>query len=38
MRMSKINELPQLLNIFGGTGGIIGIIKESLDFISVLTT
>lgn len=36
IRKYRIDELPQLINIFLGVGGIIGTTKENLDFISVL--
>lgn len=36
LRKTSLDELPQIINIIKGVGGIIGTTKENLDFISVL--
>lgn len=36
IRRCRLDELPQLIDILVGVGGIIGTTKENLDFISVL--
>ncbi len=35
MRDTKLDELPQLLNVFLGDSGIIGTTKKNLDFTRV---
>lgn len=37
LRMSSLDELPQIFNIFTGDRGIIGTTKKNIDFSSVVT-